>query len=215
MNFAQLYRDRIIFIVETRRSDVRNFVSYNDTLLNLSVSVSYVSSMILCLLATVLISGTVMPSTMNSILSTANADLPTERDPAVDVETVRLGKGSIAAGGLRILADVDPFFIIDGHVEYNAPPNAKDIKVVVAESTRKSITHAVILNPTKLQNIRTGEALYHVNLDQKISGKNPWTGDSDKVDDYNNVYLMNTGRGKGPISFNDQSQATITIVFAS
>jgi hypothetical protein len=214
MNFAQLYRDRIIFIVETRRSDVRNFVSYNDTLLNLSVSVSYVSSMILCLLATVLISGTVMPSTMNSILSTANADLPTERDPAVDVETVRLGKGSIAAGGLRILADVDPFFIIDGHVEYNAPPNAKDIKVVVAESTRKSITHAVILNPTKLQNIRTGEALYHVNLDQKISGKNPWTGDSDKVDDYNNVYLMNIGRGKGPISFNDQSQATITIVFA-
>jgi hypothetical protein len=214
MNFAQLYRDRIIFIVETRRSDVRNFVSYNDTLLNLSVSVSYVSSMILCLLATVLISGTVIPSTMNSILSTANADLPTERDPAVDVETVRLGKGSIAAGGLRILADVDPFFIIDGHVEYNAPPNAKDIKVVVAESTRKSITHAVILNPTKLQNIRTGEALYHVNLDQKISGKNPWTGDSDKVDDYNNVYLMNIGRGKGPISFNDQSQATITIVFA-
>ena len=214
MNFTQLYRDRIIFIVETRRSDVRNFVSYNDTLLNLSVSVSYVSSMILCLLATILISGTIIPSTMNSILSTANADLPTERDPAVDVETVRLGKGSIAAGGLRILADVDPFFIIDGHVEYNAPPNAKDIKVVVAESTRKSITHAVILNPTKLQNIRTGEALYHVNLDQEISGKNPWTGDSDKVDDYNNVYLMNIGRGKGPISFNDQSQATITIVFA-
>jgi hypothetical protein len=152
---------------------------------------------------------------MNSIFATANADLPTERDPAVDVETVRLGKGSIPAGGLRILADVDPFFIIDGHVEFNAPPNARDIKVVVAESTRKSITHAVILNPTKLQNIRTGEALYHVDLNQEISGKNPWTGDSDKVDDYNNVYLMNIGRGKGPISFNDQSQATITVVFAS
>ena len=214
MNFAQLYRDRIIFIGETRRSDVRNFVSYNDTLLNLSVSVSYVSSMILCLLATVLISGTIIPSTMNSILSTANADLPTERDPAVDVETVRLGKGSISAGGIRILADVDPFFIIDGHVEFNAPPNARDIKVVVAESTRKSITHAVILNPTKLKDIKTGEALYHVDLNQEISGKNPWTGDSDKVDDYNNVYLMNIGRGKGPISFNDQSQATITLVFA-
>jgi hypothetical protein len=151
---------------------------------------------------------------MNSISSKAYADLPTERDPAVDVETVRLGKGSIAAGGLRILADVDPFFIIDGHVEFNAPPNARDIKVVVAESTRKSITHAVILNPTKLQNIRTGEALYHVDLNQEISGKNPWTGDSDKVENYNNVYLMNIGRGKGPISFNDQSQATITLVFA-
>ena len=149
-----------------------------------------------------------------SILSTAYADLPTERDPAIDVETVRLGKGSIAAGGIRILADVDPFFIIDGHVEFNAPPNARDIKVVVAESTRKSITHAVILNPTKLKDIKTGEALYHVDLNEEISGKNPWTGDSDKVDNYNNVYLMNIGRGKGPISFNDQSQATITLVFA-
>jgi hypothetical protein len=151
---------------------------------------------------------------MSSILSTAYADLPTERDPAIDVETVRLGKGSIAAGGIRILADVDPFFIIDGHVEFNAPPDARDIKVVVAESTRKSITHAVILNPTKLKDIKTGEALYHVDLNEEISGKNPWTGDSDKVDNYNNVYLMNIGRGKGPISFNDQSQATITIVFA-
>ena len=189
-------------------------VPCNDTLPRLSNSISGISSIIFCLVATVLILGTVLPVSMNSILSTANADLPTERDPAVDVETVRLGKGSIPAGGLRILADVDPFFIIDGHVEFNAPPNARDIKVVVAESSRKSITHAVILNPTKLQNIRTGEALYHVNLDQEISGKNPWTGDSDKVDDYNNVYLMNIGRGKGPISFNDQSQATITLVFA-
>ena len=171
-------------------------------------------SIIFCLLATVLILGTIFPVAMSSILSTAYADLPTERDPDIDVETVRLGKGSIAAGGIRILADVDPFFIIDGHVEFNAPPNARDIKVVVAESTRKSITHAVILNPTKLKDIKTGEALYHVDLNEEISGKNPWTGDSDKVDDYNNVYLMNVGRGKGPISFNDQSQATITLVFA-
>jgi hypothetical protein len=198
----------------TRRSDVGKIVPCNDTIPRLSKPISGISSIIFCLLATVLILGTVLPVSMNSIFATANADLPTERDPAVDVETVRLGKGSIPAGGLRILADVDPFFIIDGHVEFNAPPNARDIKVVVAESTRKSITHAVILNPTKLQNIRTGEALYHVDLNQEISGKNPWTGDSDKVDDYNNVYLMNTGRGKGPISFNDQSQATITLVFA-
>jgi hypothetical protein len=193
---------------------VRKIVSCNATLPKLSKSISCISSVIFCLLATVLILGTVLPVSMNSISSKAYADLPTERDPAVDVETVRLGKGSIAAGGLRILADVDPFFIIDGHVEFNAPPNARDIKVVVAESTRKSITHAVILNPTKLQNIRTGEALYHVDLNQEISGKNPWTGDSDKVENYNNVYLMNVGRGKGPISFNDQSQATITLVFA-
>ena len=193
---------------------MRNPVLSNAILPNLSFSFSCVPSIILCLTAAVLISGTILPVVMNSILSTAHAALPTERDPAVDVETVRLGKGSIAAGGLRILADVEPFFIIDGHVEFNAPPNARDIKVVVAESTRKSVTHAVILNPTKLQNIRTGEALYHVDLSQEISGKNPWTGDSDKVNNYNNVYLMNIGRGKAPISFNDQSQATITLVFA-
>jgi hypothetical protein len=162
-----------------------------------------------------LVLGATLPATLSSISSTAYADLPTTSDPEIDVETVRLGKGSIPPGGIRILADLEPFFIIDGHVEFNAPANARDIKVVVAESTRKSITHAVILNPTKIRDIRTGEALFHVELDEQISGRNPWTGDSDKVDEYNNVYLMNIGQGKRAISFNDQSQATITVVFAS
>jgi hypothetical protein len=143
-------------------------------------------------------------------------DLPTHRDPDINVETVRLGKGSFPSGGLRILADMEPFQIIDGHVEFNAPTNARDIKVVVAESARDSLTHAVILNPTRIEaNLRSSEGLFHVDLDEEISGKNPWTGRSDKVDEYNNVFLMNVGRGNNPISFNDQSQATITVVFAS
>jgi hypothetical protein len=146
----------------------------------------------------------------------AYGDLPTHRDPDINVETVRLGKGSFPAGGIRILADLEPFQIIDGHVEFNAPPNARDIKVVVAESSRDSLTHAVILNPTRIEvNLRSSEALFHVDLDEEISGKNPWTGRSDKVDEYNNVYLMNIGRGKSPISLSDQSQATITVVYAS
>ncbi|MDF3033032.1 MAG: hypothetical protein K0R91_866 [Nitrososphaeraceae archaeon] len=87
--------------------------------------------------------------------------------------------------------------------------------MVVAESTTKSVTHAVILNPTRILDVRSGESLFHVDLDEEISGRNPWTGDSDKVDRYNNVYLMNIGEGQRPISFNDQSQATITVVFAS
>ena len=147
--------------------------------------------------------------------SAASAQLPTERDPDIDVETIRLGKGSIPAGGIRILADLEPFYIIDGFVQFNAPANARNLKVIVAESTTKSVTHAVILNPTRILDVRPGESLYHVDLDEEISGRNPWTGDSDKVDRYNNVYLMNIGEGERPISFNDQSQATITVVFAS
>lgn len=170
---------------------------------------------IFCSLVAVLVLGVILTVMISSILSTAYADLPTKRDPDIDIETVRLGKGSIPSGGVRILADLEPFYIIDGHVDFNAPANARDIKVVVAESTRKSITHAVILNPTKIRDIRTGEALFHVDLDEEISGKNPWTGDPDKVDRYNNIYLMNVGKGNRPISFNDQSQATITTVFAS
>ena len=152
------------------------------------------------------------------VINTADTygDLPTHRDPDINVETVRLGKGSFPSGGLRILADLEPFQIIDGHVEFNAPPNARDIKVVVAESSRDSLTHAVMLNPTRIEvNLRSSEALFHVDLDEEISGKNPWTGRSDKVDDYDNVFLMNVGRGNSPILFSDQSQATITVVFAS
>jgi hypothetical protein len=171
-------------------------------------------STISCGLAALLILGATLPATINSNPSPAYAQLPTERNPDIDIETVRLGKGSISAGGIRILADLEPFFVIDGHVEFNAPSNARDLKVVAAESTRKAVTHAVILNPVKIRDIRTGEALFHVDLDEEISGKNPWTGNPDKVDNYNNVYLMNIGEGNRPISFNDQSQATITVVFA-
>ena len=165
-------------------------------------------------LAVILLFGVGHVISTDDVSFTANAQLPTERDPDIDVETVRLGKGSIPAGGVRILADLDPFFIIDGHVEFNAPANARNLKVIVAESTTRSVTHAVILNPTRILDVRPGESLYHVDLDEEISGRNPWTGDSDKVDRYNNVYLMNIGEGERPISFNDQSQATITVVFA-
>jgi hypothetical protein len=165
-------------------------------------------------LAVILLFGVGHVISTDDVSFTANAQLPTERDPDIDVETVRLGKGSIPAGGVRILADLDPFFIIDGHVEFNAPVNARNLKVIVAESTTRSVTHAVILNPTRILDVRPGESLYHVDLDEEISGRNPWTGDSDKVDRYNNVYLMNIGEGERPISFNDQSQATITVVFA-
>ena len=167
----------------------------------------------LLLTTLVLVAGqTVTTSGLSSIVY---GQLPTERDPDIDVETVRLGKGSIPAGGIRILADLEPFYIIDGSVQFNAPSNARNLKVIVAESTTKSVTHAVILNPTKIMDVGQGQSLYHVDLNEEISGRNPWTGDSDKVDRYNNVYLMHIGEGQRPISFNDQSQATVTVVFAS
>jgi hypothetical protein len=166
-------------------------------------------------LATMLLMGVGQVISTDDLSFAASAQLPTERDPDIDVETIRLGKGSIPAGGIRILADLEPFYIIDGSVQFNAPANARNLKVIVAESTTKAVTHAVTLNPTRILDVRPGESLYHVDLDEEISGRNPWTGDSDKVDRYNNVYLMNIGEGERPISFNDQSQATITVVFAS
>jgi hypothetical protein len=167
------------------------------------------------ILFTILILGAGQVISTSDFSFVAHGQLPTERDPDIDVETVRLGKGSISAGGIRILADLEPFHIIDGSVQFNAPANARNLKVIVAESTTRAVTHAVILNPTKIMDVRQGESLYHVDLDEEISGRNPWTGDSDKVDNYNNVYLMHIGEGQRPISFNDQSQATITVVFAS
>jgi hypothetical protein len=167
------------------------------------------------ILFTILVLGAGQAVTSSDLSFVVYGQLPTERDPEIDVETVRLGKGSIPAGGIRILADLEPFYIIDGSVQFNAPSNARNLKVIVAESTTKSVTHAVILNPTKIMDVRQGESLYHVELDEEISGRNPWTGDSDKVDRYNNVYLMHIGEGQRPIPFNDQSQATITVVLAS
>ena len=158
--FSNSIVNRIIFIGEIRQSDVPNTIPTGDSVLKALKSICYIHNILSGSLMAVLIMGAVLPFTVTSNSITAYADLPTERDPDIDVETVRLGKGSIPAGGIRILADLEPFFIIDGHVEFNAPANARDIKVIVAESTRKSITHAVILNPTKLRDIKTGESLF-------------------------------------------------------
>jgi hypothetical protein len=182
------------------------------SLLNLNSSRGSIVSGVLFIIL-VLVAGQAIST--SDISFVAYGQLPTERDPDIDVETVRLGEGSIPAGGIRILADLEPFRIIDGSVQFNAPANARNLKVIVAESTTRAVTHAVILNPTKIMDVRQGESLYQVDLDEEISGRNPWTGDSDKVDEYNNVYLMHIGEGQRPISFNDQSQATITVVFAS
>jgi hypothetical protein len=182
------------------------------SLLNLNSSRGSIVSGVLFIIL-VLVAGQAIST--SDISFVAYGQLPTERDPDIDVETVRLGEGSIPAGGIRILADLEPFRIIDGSVQFNAPANARNLKVIVAESTTRAVTHAVILNPTKIMDVRQGESLYQVDLDEEISGRNPWTGDSDKVDNYNNVYLMHVGEGQRPISFNDQSQATITVVFAS
>jgi hypothetical protein len=209
--------NRIIFIGDIPRLIViKTSQSHGAFCNDHSNSFLYLASFIVpCALFAILVLGLILPVSLGSTSFPAYADLPTERDPDIDIETVRLGKGSIAAGGIRILADLGPFYIIDGHVEFNAPSNARNLKVVAAESDRDSLTHAVIINPVRIREIRTGEALYQADLDDQISGRNPWTGDSDKVDNYNNVYLMNIGRGERPISFNDQSQATITVVFAS
>ncbi|MFZ0264525.1 MAG: hypothetical protein WAL42_05515, partial [Nitrososphaeraceae archaeon] len=72
---------------------MRNIIRCNDTLPKMLDSNLCMLSVIFCLLATVLILGTIFPVATSGILSTAYADLPTERDPAIDVETVRLGKG--------------------------------------------------------------------------------------------------------------------------
>jgi len=91
----------------------------------------------------------VIRSTSQSAAPTAitTTTSPSSKGPLVDLETLRLGKSTFPSGGIRPLADVDPFQIIGGHVSINSPnPN---VNVIVAQITDSRVQHAVILDLKK------------------------------------------------------------------
>lgn len=87
---------------------------------------------------------------------------PSSKGPLVDLETLRLGKSTFPSGGIRPLADVDPFQIIGGHVSINSPnPN---VNVIVAQITDSRVQHAVILDLKKTASGIPEETLYHTDF---------------------------------------------------
>jgi hypothetical protein len=153
----------------------------------------------------------VIKSASQTAASTAitTATSPSSKSPLVDLETVQLGKSTFPSGGIRPLADVNPFQIIGGHVSINSPnPN---VNIIVAQITDSGVQHAVILDLKNTAAGIPGETLYHTDLGQIITGTNPFTGKPDTILHITDLLLYNNS--VSGIQFNDDSELTMTIIY--
>jgi hypothetical protein len=67
------------------------------------------------------------------------------------------------------------------------------------------------LNPIKIGNLNSAESLYHVNLAETMSGKNPFTNRADKVTEWTDLLLWNSDKKNG-LAMVDDNQVSVTIV---
>src|SRR5919199_253968 len=154
------------------------------------------------------ISKNVINSLVKSSQSRVVTTSPSSIAPLVDLETVRLGKSTFASNGFRPVADVTPFRIIGGHVSLSSP---KSVKLVAATISGKNVDHAVVIDLTKVRDVKAGESIYQEDLGEVITGTNPFTRQHDTVSDFTDLLLWNNSNS--PLRLSDDDVATMTIIF--
>jgi hypothetical protein len=154
------------------------------------------------------ISKNVINSIVKNSQSRAVTTSPSSTAPLVDLETVRLGKSTFASNGYRPVADVTPFRIIGGHVSLSSP---KSVKLVAATITGNNVDHAVVIDLTKVRDVKAGESIYQADLGEVITGTNPFTRQRDTVSNFTDLLLWNNSNS--PLTLSDDSEISMAIVF--
>src|SRR6187200_125598 len=154
------------------------------------------------------ISKNVINSIVKSSQSRVVTTSPSSIAPLVDLETVRLGKSTFASNGYRPVADVTPFRIIGGHVSLSSP---KSVKLVAATITGNNVDHAVVIDLTKVRDVKAGESIYQADLGEVITGTNPFTRQRDTVSNFTDLLLWNNSNS--PLTLSDDSEISMAIVF--
>jgi hypothetical protein len=150
----------------------------------------------------------VINSIVKNSQSRAVTTSPSSIAPLVDLETIRLGKSTFASNGYRPVADVTPFRIIGGHVSLSSP---KSVKLVAATITGKNVDHAVVIDLTKVRDVKAGESIYQADLGEVITGTNPFTRQRDTVSNFTDLLLWNNSNS--PLTLSDDSEISMAIVF--
>jgi hypothetical protein len=134
----------------------------------------------------------------------------------VDTEIIKQGKSFFSAYGMRVLADARPFHVIDGHVALDLPRESgnrqSSVKLVALElDNNNKVEHAVAINPIKIGDLNSAESLYHLNLAEEMSGKNPFTNRADKVTEWTDLLMWNSDKKDG-LAMVEDNQVSVTIV---
>jgi hypothetical protein len=134
---------------------------------------------------------------------------PSATKALVDLETVKLGRSTFASNGFRPVAVVTPFHVIGGHVLLSSPSSS--LKLVAATISGKNVDHAVVIDLTKVRDVKAGESIFQADLGEVITGTNPFTRQHDTVSDFTDLLLWNNSNS--PLQLSDDDLATMAIIF--
>src|ERR671938_598846 len=85
------------------------------------------------------------------------------------------------------------------------------VKLVAATVTGNNVDHAVVIDLTKVRDVKAGESIYQADLGEVITGTNPFTRQRDTVSDFTDLLLWNNSNS--PITLSDDDVATMAIIF--
>ena len=140
----------------------------------------------------------------NEILIVSDPTCPTQS------ENVELN-GIINPKSIRLLANFYPCIIENGGITMNIP-ESPHLKMAVIYIDNNSDNHAgTLISPTKIQSIDKNQGLFSIELDKKITGNDPITGELTTLNKINGLALYNNGNA--PLEFKAGSSVALTATF--
>ncbi|MGZ5550596.1 MAG: hypothetical protein ACXW07_07505, partial [Nitrososphaeraceae archaeon] len=125
-------------------------------------------------------------------------------------ENVELN-GIINPKSIRLLANFYPCTIENGGITMNIP-ESPHLKMAVIYIDNNSDNHAgTLISPTKIQSIDKNQGLFSIELDKKMTGNDPITGELTTLDKINGLALYNNGND--PLEFKAGSSVALTATF--
>ena len=125
-------------------------------------------------------------------------------------ETIELN-GIIAPKGIRLLANFYPCIIHNGGITMNIP-ESPHLNLALIYIDNNIDNHAgTLISPSKIQSIDKNQGLFSIELDKKMEGNDPITGELTTLEKINGLALYNSGNE--PIEFKEGSSVALTATF--
>src|SRR5918994_642290 len=125
-------------------------------------------------------------------------------------ETIELN-GMIVQKGIRLLANFYPCIIHNGGITMNIP-ESPHLNLALIYIDNNIDNHAgTLISPSKIQSIDKNQGLFSIELDKKMEGNDPITGELTTLEKINGLALYNSGNE--PIEFKEASSVALTATF--
>src|ERR671911_421149 len=125
-------------------------------------------------------------------------------------ETIELN-GMIVQKGIRLLANFYPCIIHNGGITMNIP-ESPHLNLALIYIDNNIDNHAgTLISPSKIQSIDKNQGLFSIELDKKMEGNDPITGELTTLEKINGLALYNSGNE--PIEFKEGSSVALTATF--